>query len=340
MLTKIKRIAILTFDYEVFLGPRTGTIENCVINPTDQILKVLKKNKAKSIFFVDATWLYFLKNNLHKDYIRIVKQIREIISSGSSVELHLHPHWINAKVAGENIDFQSYKNYKLHSLKDEEITDLFIKSTELLESITDQNVKCFRAGGFCIYPFSKIKNAFIRSGIKFDFSVAPGFYLLDDEVYDVDFSKIPRLTLYNFQDDITKPEVNGQFVEIPLSTYKNNPIYRLINKFILKMKRDKISGDGTSINEKSQSFIMSLRRRLKPSYNILSTDKTSSIFFKLLLLTQFKWSKLVVIMSHSKLISDEALSNIEYIAQHYSTLNSSDLETELLTKSTISNNRE
>lgn len=55
----MKKNAIITFDYEVFLGRNTGSVFNSVIRPTEEILKVLNRNKAKAIFFVDTTWLLF-----------------------------------------------------------------------------------------------------------------------------------------------------------------------------------------------------------------------------------------------------------------------------------------
>ena len=98
---------ILTFDYEVFLGHQTGTIDNCVLKPTRQILEVLKQNNAKAIFFVDATWLLFLKENIPADLRLVEEQLLDIIKTGSTVELHLHPQWINAYIIGDKIEFKS-----------------------------------------------------------------------------------------------------------------------------------------------------------------------------------------------------------------------------------------
>ena len=62
-----RKRAIITFDYEVFLGRETGTVENCVLKPTEEILKILRANNAKAVFFVDTTWLIFLKDNFPDD---------------------------------------------------------------------------------------------------------------------------------------------------------------------------------------------------------------------------------------------------------------------------------
>jgi hypothetical protein len=320
----MKKNAIITFDYEVFLGRNTGTIYNCVIKPTKLILDILKGNNAKAIFFVDATWLLFLKKNYLNDFLYIIEQLKEICKSGSSVELHLHPQWIQAKKTDKGIIFESFKHYKLHSLGNQEMLDLFKKSVELLENISNQKVHCFRAGGWCIEPFHRIKDAFVTTGIKYDFSVAPGISLKDDKIYDYDFSAAPKLPFYNFQYDVSKPEPNGSFVEIPLSTYKNNPVYRVINKIFLIFQKDKIFGDGKGNKEKS--IIMTLYKGFRISLDMLTLDKTTHLFFKYLLKTHFRKSLLRVIVSHPKTISKQSLRNLVYVTSNYNTLNSSELD--------------
>ena len=48
---KLKKSILLTFDYELFLGPSSGTAQNCIITPTEKILEVLANTKSKAIFF-------------------------------------------------------------------------------------------------------------------------------------------------------------------------------------------------------------------------------------------------------------------------------------------------
>lgn len=319
----MKRDAIITFDYEVFLGRETGTLENCVIKPTRLVLQTLKENYAKAIFFVDATWLLFLKENFHDDFQLIVGQLKEIIESGSSIELHLHPQWIDAYKNGNKIGFNSYRHYNLHSLNKNEVLDLFAKSVELLENITNRKVHCFRAGGWCIEPFNHIMTAFESAGIVYDFSVIPGLVLNEGKGYDFDFSRAPKLPFYKFQNDINQPEVIGSFVEFPLSTFYTNPLYIILNKVLLKLKKDHIFGDGVGAKEKSVGRAIFQVFRL--SKTKMSLDKTSNILFKYLLGTHFRSSPLIVIVSHPKMISNEALSNLKYITEKFNTLNSSEL---------------
>jgi hypothetical protein len=319
-----KKNAIITFDYEVFLGRETGTTEKCVINPTKSILKVLSQNNAKAIFFVDAAWLLFLKENFPDDFLLVSGQLKSIIESGSSVELHLHPQWIKAYKTGNRIFLNSLQHYKLHLLSGEEILDLFNKSINLLQGITNQKVSCFRAGGWCIEPFNKIRDAFEAFGIKYDFSVVPGISLKEDKAYDYDFSRAPELTYYRFQDDINRPDEKGRFTEFPVSTYYNNPVYRIVNKAILKLIKDHIFGDGTGTKEKST--YRTFNQVFRFSKGMLTLDKTSNLLFRYFLRTHFRRSSTIVIVSHPKLMSAEALLNLDYITKKFNTVNSSELD--------------
>lgn len=326
----MKKDVILTFDYEVFLGSQTGTITNCVIRPTQYVLEILKQNNSKAIFFVDATWLLFLKENFVADFNSVAEQLKDIIKAGSSVELHLHPQWLDAIKESDSIVFKTFKHYRLHSLSDSEILAIFKRSVELLENITNQKVICFRAGGFCIEPFNRIKNAFETVGIKYDFSVAPRMRLAEGRDYDYDFSDAPMIPFYHFDHDVKIPDPYGPFIEIPLSMYLNNPLYRLTNKILLMIKNDKEFGDGIGIRQKTFFFIKSLNRRLRFSKDILALDKNNNWFFKYLINFHFKNSPLIVIISHPKMMSKEGLSNLSYIVKKFKTIGSRELDGYLL----------
>jgi hypothetical protein len=325
----MKKHVILTFDYEVFLGSQTGTIRKSVIDPTNRVLSILRKHNAKGIFFVDATWLLFLRDNIPSEFKLVRNQIVDIVKAGSSVELHLHPQWLQASLIDGRIEFTSFENYALHTLGQSDIISLFRNSIELLESITSQKITCFRAGGFRIEPFSQIKAAFEQCGILYDFSVAPGLALKGGNVYDYDFTEAPNLPFYYFEDDVQKPDDDGRFIEIPLSTFLTNPLYRLTNKLHLKIKKDEIFGDGIGIQEKKYFFYTSLPRRLQISRTFLSLDKTSPGFFKFLLKTHFRKSNFLVMLSHPKTLSEYALLNLHYTVSTFNTLNSTNLMSSL-----------
>jgi peptidoglycan/xylan/chitin deacetylase (PgdA/CDA1 family) len=321
-----KKNAIITFDYEVFLGRETGTTENCVIHPTESILKVLRENNAKAIFFVDAAWLLFIKENFSDDFDLVSGQLKSVIESGSSVELHLHPQWISAYKKADQITLNSLQHYKLHLLSSEEINDLFKRSIDLLQSITDQKIRCFRAGGWCIEPFAPLKPTFDSFNIKYDFSIVPGMFIREGKAYDFDHSGAPELPFYRFNEDILNPDSDGHYYEFPVTTFKSNPFYRVVNKILLKFKRDAIFGDGIGLKERKYFTPVTLVRLFKFSKATLTLDKTNNLFFKYLLKIHFKKSCLLVIISHPKTFSGQALENLSYIVKKYVTLNSEDLD--------------
>jgi hypothetical protein len=47
----------LTFDYELYFGEPTGSIEKCIIEPTEALLKVADEFGVKLVQFVDCGYL-------------------------------------------------------------------------------------------------------------------------------------------------------------------------------------------------------------------------------------------------------------------------------------------
>ena len=44
----------ITLDYELFLGPKTGSVDKCLIEPTYNLCKVVSKHGSKMVFFIDV----------------------------------------------------------------------------------------------------------------------------------------------------------------------------------------------------------------------------------------------------------------------------------------------
>ena len=58
---KKEKHLLFTFDYELFLGERSGNVLDSVINPTQDILNLLEEYNIKAIFFVDTSIKRFMK---------------------------------------------------------------------------------------------------------------------------------------------------------------------------------------------------------------------------------------------------------------------------------------
>ena len=105
---------ILTFDYEIYFGKESGTIEKCMIEPTEVLLNKLNFYNIKGIFFIDI--LFYIKMLSYSELTEKAKlmkeQIKKMVESGHRVELHLHPHWLDAEYKNKKWIFKSYKRYR------------------------------------------------------------------------------------------------------------------------------------------------------------------------------------------------------------------------------------
>jgi len=103
---------------------------------------------------------------------------------------------------------------------------MFVEGTYFLESIArevepDYKIVAFRAGGWAILPFSKMKDGFVKAGIKVDSSVMQGV-VIESNGMRLDYSGSPHKGLYRFTDDVLKEENNGLFVESQICSYRSN----------------------------------------------------------------------------------------------------------------------
>jgi hypothetical protein len=254
-----KKNILFTFDYELFLGKKSGSVSRCVLEPTQKLLAMFSEYKISSaIFFVDTTWLIRLKevayNNpaAKKDYEKVVEQLQEIVNRGHYVFPHLHPHWINASYLSEINQWQliNYSRYRFHSLDNTEREELFDKSIGILREIFGYSYlpSAYRAGGWSIQPFEDFEPFFQRYGIKYDFSVLPGSkWISSGQHYD--FSDIETTTPYSFSTDVTV-QGKGSYVEFPISMLKFSAVLLLLNRVLLKylyLTGNHSYGDGNGI---------------------------------------------------------------------------------------------
>ena len=256
-----KKKLLLTFDYELFLGARSGTVDNCIIIPTKKVLEILEFHKITSaIFFVDTTYLITLKNNSNEncrvDFQKIEKQIKEIKSSGHYVFPHLHPHWLDAKYLSENNqwDLSDTKKYSFSALTKNEQQHIFSQSIKILEDIIGpQKDWGYRAGGWCIQPFSDFKPFFEEYKIWYEFSVLKGYSCASD-FQNFNFMKAPDKKFYKFSDDVLIEDEKGQFTQMPISNIKRSLITKILNNVFIKFLYKKgiaNYGDGLSTSSAS-----------------------------------------------------------------------------------------
>jgi hypothetical protein len=263
MLKTNYRYLFLSFDYELFLGKNSGSVDKCLIEPTNLIIKLLTKYKIKhAIFFVDTTYLIRLREVAYEnekaknDYEKIVAQLRELIDNGHYVFPHLHPHWLDAiyNVEDNSWDLSNTEKYRFHNISVTEREFIFSESMNILYTIIKPIkphyvINGFRSGGLSIQPFSDFKSIFQKHHIKFEFSVLPEVFEIGKLGRTYDFRNAPHNYIYRFEDDVLKETTKGDFFQIPISKVDLSFFATTLDKVLLKfntiVKKDASFGNGS-----------------------------------------------------------------------------------------------
>ncbi len=268
-----ERNVLLTFDYELYLGKRSGTAKNCILKPTALLLNIFRENNfKKAIFFVDTTYLKKLTESNEaecKEDLRLIKnQLTEVLKDGHYIFPHLHPHWRDA-VYDKKLDqwrLESAEYYRLHVIPEKERDELFSFSIDLINQLkkeagVDYPVDSYRAGGWCLQPFSELRPHFEKYGLVNDFSALRGFKMQGKNIF-YDFSKIPLQNIYSFSNEVEKTDVNGPFKEFVISTLNNSNRNRFLNRFLHKYMwytNRRSFGDGFSAVDGEASVIRKIQ---------------------------------------------------------------------------------
>lgn len=311
---------LLTFDYEVFLY-RSGSPEKCMLEPTDKLLDLFKQYKVQSTFFVDVLYLWKLKQEgLTEVYNQIENQMRRMVAEGHRIELHLHPQWIEGVYQNGDWTFGDLNYYRLQQLPKEKVPELFQIGLDILNGIAQKedanyHVFTFRAGGLCIQPFAELKPIFDQYQLTVDSSIAPGFKRYNDNL-QYDFTKAPTKGFYRFEDEPAKEVKDGQFIEIPLSTFDRGISDKLFEKSNFAGDGTAIFGDGQAVNMNdggSNGLVHRLLTKLKTHKQLYSFDMLNSPLMVKKLLEEKP--KLINVLSHPKLLSSYAFSEMERLFQ-------------------------
>jgi len=249
----------LSFDYELFFGSESGTAENCLLKPTAQLMSLAKKHQIQMIFFVDAGYLVQLKaaaNHIQcaDDFQKVSEQLKQLVNDGHEVALHVHPHWEDSKFENGKWMIDSSR-YKLADFSEKEASDIISKYHQVLIDITGKRCTSYRAGGWCIQPFSHFKRALQSNGIFTDSSVYyKGYHASGAHAYD--FSLASDKPEWQFENDCCIEEKNGSFKEVSITSDKINPFFywKLYLKMRAKPSIYKPMGDGSWLKDKKRIY--------------------------------------------------------------------------------------
>lgn len=310
---------LLTLDYELYFGV-SGTADKCMLQPTEALRTISKKYGAPMTYFVDAGYLWRLEQEvlrfpeLQAEQSKVIEQIKHLADEGNEIALHIHPHWEDSFYTNKGWEMD-VSRYKLVDFSEDEIDDIFTRYKQCLERIVETKISVFRAGGWCLQPFSKLKNAFAKHGLKIDSSVYFGGYN-DNNTYFYDFRNAPKKDRYTFSDVVTEENANGEFIEYPIASEVLNPIFfwRLFILGRLFPKRHKGFGDGFPVPVKG------FRKKVlsKKSRHCVSLD---GYFAKRLAPAAKKRAKRgsanMVVIGHPKACTKFSLEQLEkFVANH------------------------
>lgn len=312
---------LLSFDYELFFGERSGTVLKSIIEPTNMLMDEMERNGMRGNFFVDYLMFRKLENRTElqaqADLALLKEQIRDMVSRGHRIELHLHPHWIDAKYNSDGTwNFDDFTHYSLSSLDEETIVEMFKKGTAYLTSLArevehDYKIVAFRAGGWAVQPFSKLKYAFEICNIKFDSSVAYKTYAIQENS-EYNYMGAPSKEKYCFFDDVCLESESGPFSEVPIYTVKRNLFDKIVDKLLRMLTTFfKQYSDGTHFrNEETLNKNVFSIKKSNRSMFCISFFNTISLIIHLFLV---KKKSFICLIDHPKDINPIALFNIKIL---------------------------
>jgi hypothetical protein len=320
-----KKLLLFTFDYELFLGEKSGTAQLCLIKPTEQLIDCLEKYKFKAVFFIDTVYILRLQEMSEKyaaakaDLDSIIDQLVRLVTKGHEIHPHIHPHWMDAVYdpASNEWNLTEKRHYTFSSLSDDRQSKLFGESVSVIQSVLGmtnriQSIDSYRAGGWSIQPFEKFRPWFERYDIKHEWSVMPGKYQISD-AHCFDFREAPIVRrVYRFNTDPCHYNVNGPFTEWTISSITLNRFEKWFDfkiSGLLKRlgKRPAYKGKTVSshITEEGDNRIKKHQKRIIASFEGLNPFTLKKYLSAIRKAAYFQF------ISHPKLISPYEFMMIE-----------------------------
>jgi hypothetical protein len=306
-------VLVLSQDYELFFKD-SGTIENCLIEPSERLLKFSRDRGLAITFFVDAGMLRCFDRHASSSTAirRAAASVRENLSrisgEGHEIGLHIHPHWEDTRWVDGRWRFANTR-YQLRDFSDAEIADIFDQYFRVLQDLSLTPVRSYRAGGFCIEPFERLSAAMKAHGITIESSIIPGAKLVDADK-GFDFSSLPDRAWWYFAKTPLRPEKAGAFIEIPVTpcTVPRSYYWRQLVRRLFGSAGSSKSGDGTA---RSIGKIEAVRRLIGASRTSeLSIDGPKAPMLlndRTLRQSRPYWH----LMGHPKLLAEHSLPDLQ-----------------------------
>jgi hypothetical protein len=213
-------VLILSQDYELFFH-RSGTVEKCLFEPCDALLRSARKAGYRITFYVDAGMLCRMQDlapreqRVAREFDLVRRHVEALAQAGHDIGLHVHPHWEETVRSGGGWRFEGTR-YQLGQFTNDQAAEIVSRYATTLAEACGVAPTSYRAGGFCIEPFDGISSALLDAGIDVDSSVVPGAHLKNVEK-GFDFRRVPSTDWWRFQNSPVVAQQDGKFLEIPVT---------------------------------------------------------------------------------------------------------------------------
>ncbi len=304
---------LLTFDYELFFGTFTGTLQKSMLRPAEALARMAERHGIGLSFFADCGYLVRLEQlrseypELEADYRALTDQLKQLAGNGHDVQLHIHPHWEDTVYRDGNWIMNTGR-YRLHQFSDTEIASLIRRYSTALFKVTGQPLHTFRAGGWCLQPFSRLGKILRQAGISIDSSVFPNGHS-EAAPYYYDFRNCPDKDYWTFESDPLQEEA-GPFTELPISSAMVSPLFfwKLYLLGRLNPSRHKPLGDGKPILSKG------FKRRILTRYTrqvVTADGYNASMLQRQTDQLASMEKQFLVVLSHPKALSPYSIETLD-----------------------------
>jgi len=246
---------------------------------------------------------------LQKDYDDVVGHIQHLEREGYQIQLHIHPHWFDSLYDGHAWHLDTHR-YRLMDWSREGAAMIISGSVSELNRHLKHKVFAFRAGGWCIQPFSHISRALTENGITLDSTVFKNGRALSD-THAFDFTTAPDLTHWLFENDPCEADEKGSFREVPISPMRVSPLFFWRFAYVKLLGDKSLHGafaDGRAIKNSNKDLLRMLTRY---SDSVVSTDGfKSSCLVKEYQKAKSRGDEYFVVIGHPKAASNYSLNNI------------------------------
>jgi len=312
----------ITLDYELFFGTSSGTVENCMIKPTNLLLELLKPRSIKATFYVDVGYIECARRlNCDSENVeKVITQLEQLNNAGHDLQLHIHPHWDDANYVDGKWLFDMSR-YRLADFTQQQAASIIKRYVAVFGELNLPKPVAYRAGGWCIQPFEHIADALYENGIRVDSTVYNGGKN-SSKTHFFDFTQSPKLNDWRFNHDPCKDDDNGIFYELPISHINVQPLFFWQFALAKKLGREqhKNYGDGSAV---PMSKLQMMKLLLFPSSSVASIDGYKAKLMKKAQenqLSQLGQDSDLVFIGHPKAFSDYSLKQVKQFLQQSSTV--------------------